>query len=243
MQLEEHVLTSSSGDYTRQLWILDMPNAAPHKFGIFLDGEIYLQRMDAQTILTDLQATGAIPAITCVFVSHVDAHARHHDLVCNPSYASFIAEDLVNWLRDRNPSTPSQGHLIAGPSLGGLTAAHLALSYPQTFPFCLSHSGSFWWQDEWLKDHVDQFPASHGNFWISVGDKEVQTGIAHPPTGLYQETAQLPACERFAEALRQRGHRTHFSLHEGSHAAEPWKEELAPALTWLLGKAGASFRG
>jgi enterochelin esterase family protein len=134
---------------------------------------------------------------------------------------------------------PSQGHLIAGPSLGGLAAAHLALSYPQAFPHCLSHSGSFWWQNEWLKEHIEQFPASHGNFWISVGDQETQTGISHPPTGLYQDIAQLPACERFAEALSAHGHRSHYSLHAGSHSTEPWKEELPAALAWLIGKGTA----
>ncbi|HYF35901.1 MAG TPA: alpha/beta hydrolase-fold protein [Prosthecobacter sp.] len=234
MQLEEHTVESSSGEYIRKVWILEPPRERPHKFGIFLDAEIYLHRMDAQEILTHLQAEGTIPPITAVFVSHVDGAARHHDLTCNPKYAKFIAEDLLGWLRDRNQSIPSQGHLIAGPSLGGLASAHLALAYPQTFPHCLSHSGSFWWQEEWLTAHIDQFPASHGNFWISVGDQETQTGIAHPPTGLYQEVAQLPACERFAEALRERGHRTRFSLHEGSHSFEPWEEELPEALAWLL---------
>jgi enterochelin esterase family protein len=142
----------------------------------------------------------------------------------------------MRWLHQRYDDLPDHGHLIAGPSLGGLAAAYAALAYPQVFSHCLSHSGSFWWQDEWLTHQLDSMPHNNGKFWISVGNKETQTGITHAPSGMRQDIAQLDACERFAKSLSERGHTVHYHLFEGSHSTQPWKEELPMALQWLLGE-------
>lgn len=234
MKLEEHRIESRSGEYSRKVWLLQAAgNGRPERIGVFLDGEYYVERMGGPATLLDLHTRGVIPPMTCVFVSHVNGEARHHDLTCNPRYAEFIAVDVIQWLRQRDESLPENGHLIAGTSLSGLEAAYVALAYPKVFSSCLSHSGSFWWRDEWLTGHLDSMTSSQGKFWISVGDKERQIGLSHPPTGLRQDVAQVDACERFAEALKQRGHAVHYHLHEGGHDPKAWGEELPEALAWL----------
>lgn len=236
MKLEEHVIAGPSGEYSRKIWLLPAGNGRPEKIGIFLDGEYYLNQMEAPATLLRLQESGEIPLLLCVFVSQVNGEARHHDLTCNPRYSAFIAEDVVGWLCGKDGAIPEEGHLVAGPSLGGLAAAYLALTRPKLFSCCLSHSGSFWWRDEWLKNNLDSMPVSRGNFWLSVGDKEVESGVSHPPTGLRQDVTQVAACQQFATALKKRGHSVHDEIYAGGHEFKPWKEELPRALRWLIGK-------
>ena len=36
------------------------------------------------------------------------------------------------------------------------------------------------------------------------------------------------------------GGKVHYNLYSGGHAFPSWREELAPALRWLVGSAGSS---
>ena len=204
------------------------------RLGVFLDGGYYVNRMHAPATLEALQKEGMIEPMTCLFVSHVDGTARHEDLTCNPDYAAFIARDVVGWMRARRPQLVKGGHLIAGPSLGGLASAFIALQHPHVFAGCLSQSGSFWWQEEWLTKHLQEMPHSQLRFWLSVGDQETASGVSHPPTGLRQEVTQVAACERFAKALAMKHHRVLYRVFEGGHEFGPWRDELPNALQWLL---------
>jgi len=217
MNLSEHMLTSSSGEYSRKVWLLDQPKGSPEKISLFLDGEFYLNRMEAPSTLLQLQEKKAIPSTLCVFVSHVDGASRHHDLTCNPRYSDFIASDVIGWLRANYNSLSPGDHLIAGPSLGGLASAYLALTHPQLFSRCLSQSGSFWWNNEWL----------------SVGDKETESGVSHPPTGMRQDVDQISACRQMVEALKEKGCSVQYAPYRGGHDVLCWKDELSSALASL----------
>lgn len=209
---------------------------APAQCAIFLDGEFYVRRMDVPSLIHDMRMSGRLPSMLCLFVSYGSSTARHHDLTCNADFASFIAKDVIAWLRARHPVLAQGGHLVAGPSLGGLAAAHLTLTQPQVFSHCLSQSGSFWWEDERLARMLDekQMPASHSRFWISVGSRETKTEVKHAPSGLHQKISQVESCEHFATALAAHHHAVHYSLHAGAHDFQPWAEELPQALDWLL---------
>ncbi|SKA91867.1 enterochelin esterase [Prosthecobacter debontii] len=233
-EIQEHVLTHASGTSTRKLWLLEPLTAKPERVTLFLDGEFYVNRMETPQRLMEWQQQGIIPPTAVLFISHVDGAARHRDLTCSADFAAFIAEDVVDWLRDRLPGAPASDWLMAGPSLGGLQAAFIALKYPEVFSRCLSQSGSFWWHEEWLTQQVSMLPARDSRFWISVGNQESTAGVSHPPTGLRQEVTQIEACERFAAALDRQDHHVHFQMYEGGHALEPWAAELSEALCWLL---------
>jgi enterochelin esterase family protein len=212
MKLEEHLLHSRSGEYARKVWLLSPPRGVPEKIALFLDGEYYLQEMKASSLILHLQKRKRVPPLLCAFVSHLDKDARHRDLTCNPRYADFILSDLLPWLREKVSPPAAAQHLIAGVSLSGLTAAWLALTHPEIFPQCLSQSGSFWWNGEWLTEN--------------------EAGVTHGE--LRQDVSQVSACRRLAAALQERGHPVHHHLYRGGHAIKPWKKELPGALEWLL---------
>lgn len=233
METEEHVLTSASGEYSRKAWLFN--SGSPRRMCILLDGEYYLERFDMPGVLRDLLERGLIEPVSCLFVTLENREARHHDYACNPRYARFIAEDCFRWMRERLPHLGGEDHLIAGLSLSGLAAAFIALTYPDRFSRALCQSGSFWWNHEWLADNLElSVDRKKSKFWVSAGTKETQTDLTHGPTGLYQGVSQVAACERFAQALTARQHPVHYHLFEGGHEITPWKDELSPALAWLL---------
>lgn len=230
MAPEEHTLTSSCGTFERKLWLLPSSKKAPQRLCIFLDGEFYLERMGAASLMSELMAAGRLPPMTCLFVSYLNAEARHHDYTCEPRYGRFVAEDVVGWAQERDASLADTGHILCGLSLSGLASAHTALHYPAVFPYCLCQSGSFWW----LVGEDVILPSSEGRFWLSVGSEETETRVSHPPTGLLQEVSQIEGVERAVEALKARGAEVYSNRYRGGHDIEPWAVELGPALRWLL---------
>ena len=234
MNLETHTLTSTSGEYTRNLSVLPGPVDKAHPLCVFLDAELYLGSMNALPVLTELMTSGAIPQMTCVFVSHVNAEARHADFLCNERYTKFIAEDVVAWTRARNQQIHAGSNLICGLSLSGLAGAYLALKYPQVFSYALCQSASFWW----LKNKELNWPKTNAKFWLSVGDRETATGLTHAPSGLRQEISQIEGVQNAVKLLENLGGMVKYSMHPGVHSTTPWREELAPAFKWLIGREG-----
>ena len=236
MNLEEHVVESTSGEYARKVWLMKGAMAKTQRLCIFLDAEYYLGRMDAPALLSDLQAREVLPALTCLLVSHRDSAARHTDYTCSENFSRFIAQDLIAWVRKTSAGISEHGNLICGLSLSGLASAYLALTYPQLFPYALCQSGSFWWNDEWLARTAKTYSSAPGKFWISVGDREVDAGVTHAPSGMVQGVSQIAAAERIVEELKGMGASVNYHLFSGGHEFAPWKQELPAALRWLLGQ-------
>lgn len=233
MGVEEHVVTSTSKEYSRKVWYAES-GPDPEVFGIFLDGEYYVNKMDAIALLAGLTIRNEVPPIACLFVSHVNGMARHQDYTCNSRYAEFLAKDLTGWLRKRSGIASVGGHLLGGTSLSGLQAAYTSLQYPDIFRLVLCHSGSFWWNQEWLTSTLHSLPQNAAKYWISVGDQETDSGVSHPPTGMRQEVDQISAAMRFADAVSKQGNLVHYHLYQGGHDINPWKEELPEAMRWLM---------
>ena len=234
MKLEEHTLQSSSSSYVRQAWLLNDDKETNQKLCVFLDAEYYLHHLKAPEIIEGLRRQDVLPPVACVFVSHLNAEARHHDYTCNDQYSSFIATDLTQWAKERVSGIDLSESLIAGLSLSGLASAYLAFSYPRLFSRALCQSGSFWWNREWLVKNKGLRLDPRSRFWISVGDRETEADVSHPPTGLYQETSQLAASARMSKRLREAGIAVSDNPFSGGHEIEPWRKELPSALTWLM---------
>ena len=233
---ERHVLRSTCGRYERRVWFVPGLSDGPHELAVFLDGELYLHDMDCLPVIREGMTAGGVPSMSCVFVSLQDSASRHRDYTCDADYSRFIAEDVVAWARKRDERISSPDHLICGVSLGGLAAAYTVMQHPDAFSSALCQSGSFWW----LADNAISFPSTRARFWLSVGAQEIETGVSHPPTGLFQRVSQIEGVEAAARSFASRGGTVHCNRYPGGHAFPPWREELAPALRWLVGSAGSS---
>lgn len=234
INLEEHVIADPVSGYTRIVRLQRGPSDRPHRLCLFLDGEQYWRDMDAVPVVNALAGRGEIPEMTLAFIGHVSAEARHEDYTCNEGYGRFVSEAVVPWLKKEVPGVRNHDHGIVGLSLSGLMATWLTLRYPQHFSRCLSQSGSYWWDYDWFERMARERAPVTGRFWLSVGDRETQTNVTHPPSGLFQEISQIAGVEKMASELEQLGAKVRCRTFEGGHSIQPWRDELSLALPWLL---------
>lgn len=97
-----------------------------------------------------LHAQGRLPRVGVVAV---DTSRDRHDLLTRSAeYRTLIADTVVPWAWERAGVPADPRHtVIAGESLGGLSAVDLVLTRPDAVALAVSSSGSFWfptWEAE-----------------------------------------------------------------------------------------------
>jgi enterochelin esterase family protein len=197
---------------------------------VFLDAELYLERVGAAQVVESVMAEGRIPSLKSIFVSSDSPAARHSDYVCDSDYSRFLTEELLPFvlLRDPDASVPVA---IVGLSLSALAAAHAAL-ITRRFQAAICQSPSFWWNGEQLASSIPRAGSGATAFWVSVGDLETESGVSHPPSGLFQGTSQRDSCNRGSIALQAAGYSVSHRVFRGGHDPVCWRDDLALALPW-----------
>ncbi len=226
-KLEKHTVSDPALGYTRTIHLLRGPSHKPQRLCLFLDGELYLQKMDVLPVLKSLLDRNALPPVTFAFMDHENMKARGEDYTCNDQFGRYIGERVIPWLQSEIPGLQPGHHLIGGLSLSGLASAWLALQYPEHFPYCLSQSGSFWWNDQHFTKMAPQNGSIKTRFWLSVGDQE--TEVDEPP-----EVSQIVGVKHAYHVLRSLGATVHYHEYHGGHDLKYWRAELEQALLWLL---------
>jgi enterochelin esterase-like enzyme len=233
--LEESFISGTSKPFGRRIWKLYPESGRPSCAAIFLDGELYLEKVKA-VLLRQLEAERNIPPTLAVFVSSCSAAARHSDYTCDADYAAFLSQDLVPWLLNSHAEIGDVMAMV-GLSLSGLAVAHAALTYQSQFRAAICQSPSFWWNDESWSSSLPPASGSRPAFWISVGDQETDRGVSHPPSDLLQQKSQIESCERGCDALREAKYNVNYRVFQGGHDPERWREDLVLALPWVAKSA------
>jgi enterochelin esterase-like enzyme len=233
IKLEEHTVSDPATGYSRPVHLLRGPSDQPQRLCLFLDGELYLQKMNVVLHLNALLDRNALPPVTFAFMDHLNMTAREQDYTCNDQFGRFVGEKVIPWLEQEIPSLRPGQHLIGGLSLSGLASAWLALQYPGQFRYCLSQSGSFWWNNEQFTKMAPQRAPINTRFWLSVGDQE--TEVDDPP-----EVSQVEGVKNAHRVLKTLGATVHYHEYHGGHDLKYWRAELDQALLWLLADAHQS---
>jgi enterochelin esterase family protein len=228
--LSEHKVTSARLGDERRVWLYEPPIATGELSKlpvlVLLDGEHWGPRLGIANLLDNLIADGRVPPLAAVLPDSVDAGTRWAELTCRPEFVGFLADELLPWAAGRLPVTDDPARtVIAGQSLGGLTAAYAAVAAPHRFGNVLAQSGSFWWpvgpDAEWLTRQLANSPRLPVRFRLSFGE---------------QEWVALPAARRLRETLAAAGyHDTSYREFNGGHDYLCWRTELADGLVELLG--------
>ncbi|MBP6506313.1 MAG: hypothetical protein KA257_02000 [Opitutaceae bacterium] len=231
-----HLFTSACLGNERTVWIRrpKLPSA-PCNLAIFLDGELYREKVEALSVIGSLEASTSIANTLFVFVSVSTWEARWKECPCNPLFAQFINEELLPWLIKQHPLiTAAPERALIGLSYTGLAAAYAALQYPASFTRVIAQSGSFWSNDCWL---VEQFrlrgtplPTA---FYLDVGSHETEENVQHKEDVL-QVVSQIDAIRRLRSVLLEQGYRIKYQEFDGGHDCLAWKKTLPAALCWAL---------
>lgn len=217
----------------RLIWVRPPrdPRSAEH-VSIFLDGELYRDRVGANSVIDSLQ--GAIADSWFVFVSMASVEARWLECPCYAPFARFVAKELLPWLSARHQELRLvQKRTLIGLSYSGLAAAFVAKEHPGIFQRVISQSGSFWWNDCWLSEQYRLSPAVPTDFFLDVGTKELAENVRHRE-GVLQVVSQIEGVHRFRDALRRAGHSVRYLEFDGEHDFSAWRQTLPEALRWAL---------
>jgi enterochelin esterase-like enzyme len=110
---------------------------------ICFDGWAYVQQayVPLPTVLDNLIADGAIPPVVAVLPDSLDSATRARELNQHEPFVEFLADELLPWARERLSFEDDPARtVVAGSSLGGLTAAFCGLRRPDLFGLVLSQS-------------------------------------------------------------------------------------------------------
>ncbi len=231
----EHLVRGRVVQIERKIWTAPSVVPRPGKAVIFLDAELYLERVEAAQVVEQLQRDGTILPIATAYVSHNSAADRHIDSTCQMDYATFIAKDVHQWVREWSPDVTEI--VLAGLSLSGLAAAFAATRFTSAFAATICQSPSFWWEGGRFGKELGPAIEPRPRIWVCVGDHETDVNVSHPPSGLFQGMTQVQGCDAGVAALRQNGYSVSYRTYAGGHDPKCWREDLMLALPWACRNA------
>jgi enterochelin esterase-like enzyme len=197
---------------------------------VAFDAEAATAALLLPMVLDELIAAKRIPPVVALLIGNVN---RSKDLMPNPSFADFVALDLVRWVRTHYHATSDPRRtVLSGISLGGLASAYGAFRHPEVFGNVLSQSGSFWWgpkeeEPEATSRDYATAPRLPIRFWMEVGSFELG--------GPRAETTQLAGNRHLRDVLRARGYDVAYREFAGNHTYLCWRGTIADGLTALFG--------
>jgi enterochelin esterase-like enzyme len=201
----------------RRVWVYLPRGAGPYPVMVLLDGDAWAATI-APT-LDNLIADGRIPPLVALLVDQGDLPSRARDLAMHRPFVAYLAGELLPWaVAELGVTADPARTIVAGQSLGGLTASYAALVAPGRFGNVLSQSGSYWYDDELLTRRYADEPGPAARFHVEVGRLEWM---------LLEEN------RRFAGALRAKGHQVSYTEYHGGHDHACWRGGLADGLIAL----------
>ncbi|WP_242452492.1 enterochelin esterase [Rhodococcus rhodnii] len=208
----------------RDVWVYETPGERRGPIVVVLDGRTWaldhplMPGFDAVA-----ERTGVAPV--AVMIDSLDTETRRRDLGCNDEFVSAAAE-LVRDVAAESDVAP-EGAIVAGCSLGGLTASYAALTRPDVFGGAVSMSGSYWWPDDGVGPSVQETIApGSARFVVECGSLEWM---------LVQSNREV------AGLLRTAGREVHHREFRGGHDPAQWRERLLAGVAMLLGPADGTL--
>jgi enterochelin esterase family protein len=211
----------------------DPPAGGPATLVVF-DGWLARAALRIQHTVDNLIAAGLIPPTLVLFVPGRDAD-REHDLTpASAATAGFVTRELLPWARrELGAGADPARTVVAGQSLGGLMAAHVALRAPEVFGAVIAQSGSYWWpkpeQGEpgrLLRDYAER-PRAELRFYLNVGDRETRSGADGAPH-------MLALNRQMRDVLLAKGYPVTYAEYHGAHDYVNWRDTFADGLLAVL---------
>jgi len=242
-RVTEHTIPSATYGHPRRVWVYTPPGYDPrapraYPLVVAFDGADYLDTIPLPLVLDTLLAAHAAPPFVAVLVDDADRAIRLRDLANQPSFARFLADELVPWVRRGwHVTTDPARTIVTGSSAGGLAAAFVAFERPDIFGNVLSQSGAFWRGPagaggapyEWLTTRYARAPRKPIRLRLEVGALETRPAGGTGPS-------ILEANRHLRAVLHTRGYDlSYVEVPDGVHAPITWRVRLPVALRALVG--------
>lgn len=245
---EARRLTARDGDRTRPHWLYLPPSgpttgrSGPLPLLTIFDAETWFGRLDLPRALEAAVQTGRLPPLAVLGIANESTADRIASLGANSDFLGSVVGSSVPWAVSSIVAAgfvpPGRAErVIAGQSLGGLSALVCALEFPRACAHVLSHSPSMWWtpdgtskpkdlgsvpEEDWIVRRFSEGAVHDVSVSLAVGSLEGPS-ISH-----------VHALDR---VVRQRGWAASSRMYPGGHDFAWWREALFDGLEAALGEA------
>ena len=199
---------------------------------VLCDGDRWFGDLGLQRALDQMIMNGSLPPLAVLAPDSVDLDTRWHDLAGSDSFLTFLAEEMIRQSPLPVSDDPART-VIAGQSLGGLTALYAALRRPDRFGVVLGQSVSLWWRPG-LPPGRPQAPED-GSCWVA----DQFAAADRLPTEVALQVGRLEGdmvgwSSDLADTLRARGVPTSRTVYSGGHDYAWWIGGMLEGLGRLL---------
>ncbi len=210
------------------------------------DGEDPDGLVFASWTLENLLAAHRIEPVVVVRIVNPSPALREKELGCLPGFADFMSKELVPYVRTHYLVTSDAALTgVGGYSRGGLAAAYVALSHPESFGLVLSQSGGFWWEPgeraniyvepNWVTQQYVRRPQLPIRFYLEAGLFEVD--LQGSGGDILETTRTL------RDVLRSKGNAVFYNEFAGDHDYINWSGTFANAMIALYGNNVSEEKG
>ena len=209
----------------------------PHGYEALVEPAALLVVFDARfwvangiaDMFDNLIAAGALRPMVVVAVESNQGATRLSGLTHPDIFEPFLVDELLPWVAARWKITTDPAEtVVAGQSLGGLTAAYIARLHPDRFGWVIGQSAAAWWPGDNVgglsgRQVVDAYAGGDHvpvRFFLEVGSRESEL---------------LQSVRDMHDVLLKRGYDVRYREYEGGHDVACWRGGLADGLIAALG--------
>jgi enterochelin esterase family protein len=195
---------------------------------IMFDGDMWMCTGRFHETLDNLIGAGRIPPVYGLLLGTDDIAKRWQDLNEDSGIDEYITGVLLPWARRRFPITTNPDRvIIAGQSLGALSALWTGIRHPESVRNVISQSASLWRGSLMERLSNDEDPLARGlagRLYLEVGKQE---WVLRP---YHQKLAQILG----HSARKGRDDFIHkYVEYNGGHDYACWRGGIADALCWV----------
>ncbi|MER5213898.1 alpha/beta hydrolase-fold protein [Streptomyces sp. NPDC002838] len=199
---------------------------------LLLDGDDWLYLHPATTAFDSAVAGGEMPPVTLVFLPTKD---RAAEFACRPELWEAIRDELLPLVAESGVPADRDRLVVAGQSLGGLSALYAALEFPDLVSRVACQSGSFWWTPDAM-DLADPLGGPVGGAIAArLRERPDLSGLRVAFDVGEHETRMLPHCELAETLTEQAGATVRVSRSAADHDRAGWRHALLRDVAWALG--------
>ncbi|MGC0387330.1 alpha/beta hydrolase-fold protein [Streptomyces sp. SAI-129] len=199
---------------------------------LLLDGDDWLYLHPATTAFESAVASGEMPPVTLVFVPAKD---RGAEFGCRPALWEAVRDELLPLVAGSGvPADPGRT-VVAGQSLGGLSALYAALEFPDLVSRVACQSASLWWTPDAAESADPLGGPVGGTLAARLRARPDLSGLRVAFDVGEHETRMLPHCALVESLAEQAGATVRVSRSASGHDRAGWRHALLRDVAWALG--------
>jgi len=212
---------------------------------VLLDGQKWGAKSGTLSVLQYLTDTKKIAPAHYLLVPSVDSQTRWKELSCHRPFWQALINELLPSVK-KSLQAVDRGvteHVVAGQSLGGLSALYASLYFADYFSKVISLSGSFWWPEQnriripkessGECEVLNQPPVNSLADLILKGHLDVTNLQLFQTVGLGEKDMCLYNDQTF-QAIKDKGGRVSYEKVSGGHDWLSWRSGLMNGLIYLI---------